>query len=115
TDEIVVPDELPPEFDTPEAAVDEIVVPDELPPEFQNEPEQPTSDPLGDFIQNLPQRQVEAPMAPKQAPMAPQPPQEDPLMARIRREGYSNPEYVYNAVMTGDPKKREFILQNLGS
>lgn len=121
TDEIVIPDELPPEFDTPEAAVDEIVVPDELPPEFQNEPEQPTSDPLGDFIQNLPQRQVEAPMAPQQAPMAPQPaPQQaqaqtgvnQALMERIKQLGFSNPEYVYNAVMKGDPQKREFILQS---
>lgn len=70
--------------------------------EPQNAPEQPTSDPLGDFIQNLPQKQS---MAPEQ--------QEDPLMARIRAEGYSNPEYVYNAVMTGDPKKRELILSGL--
>ena len=125
TDEIVIPDQLPPEFDTPEVAVDEIVVPDELPPEFQNEPEQPTSDPLGDFIQNLPQRQVEAPMAPQQAPLVPkQAPQPAPqqaqaqtgvnqaLMERIKKLGFSNPEYVYNAVMKGDPQKREFILQS---
>ena len=79
------------------------------PQEPQNAPEQPTSDPLGEFIQNLPQRQSAAPMPPEQ----PQQEQEDPLMARIRAEGYSNPEYVYNAVMTGDPKKREFILTGL--
>jgi len=109
-EEIVIPDELPPEFMQGAPAGDEIVIPDELPPEFLQQapqaPEQPMSDPLGDFIQNLPQRQSAAPTAPEQ--------QEDPLMARIlRTEGVSNPEYVYNAVMTGDPKQREFILSNL--
>ena len=117
-DEIVIPDELPPEFAAPEATGEEIIVPDELPPEFLNAPEQPTSDPLGDFIKNLPQRQSAAPMAPQQPQPAPQQAQagvNQALMDRIRKEGFSNPEYVYNAVMTGDPNKRDFILQRLGS
>ena len=33
-------------------------------------------------------------------------------LKRIKQLGFSNPEYVYNAVMKGDPQKREFILQS---
>ena len=127
-EEIVIPNELPPEFMQGAPAGDEIVIPDELPPEFLQQspqaPEQPMSDPLGNFIQNLPQRQSTDPLAPEPVAQAPAltpkatqlPAINQALMDRIlRMEGVSNPEYVYNSVMTGDPKKREFILKNLGS
>ena len=101
-EEIVIPDELPAEFMQGAPADEEIIIPDELPSEFL---EQPNSDPLGDFIQNLPQ---------KQSSTQQQPNINQRLMERISNTpGISNPDYAYNAIMTGDPKKREFILQNL--
>ena len=80
-EELEVPDELPPEFMEEEVDISDMEVPDELPPEFMQPSEaseQPTSDPMGEFIQGLPQQTSEAPVAPQpqmvqQPQLAPQP------------------------------------------
>ena len=60
--EVNIPDELPPEFLNPQGGSGGVEIPDELPSEFLN----PTNDPMGEFIQRLPQQTSEAPPSPQQ-------------------------------------------------
>ena len=94
---------------TQETAVaeEEIIIPDELPAEFSD---QPTSDPLGQFIQNLPQ-QAQASPAMDEIDAS--------VMQRLQqlkkqKDPDLNIDFVFNAFKTAPSDKKQNMIRMMG-